>query len=299
MIYFKKERYDYFLICGHILKYRNEIINTIRANRYIKLLKILDHRPKSITRLVNTIYSSDYAPFEHLKTKMEYLLKNNRNVLFIFVHNKNAQEVWHNHGSYQHLERKLMNSIQEKICNKFVSRKDANCTEEYIVYTSCNESQVDHILKYLGVKDGIGSFRNVPNPLLSPPYYITKFDKFTIRCVNSSQIYCNILRGTKESFWTEALHIEETPHLACLTGDMRSYEEYLSRFLGGPLTCDYSVENLLRFSQNFVYLKPPYATSYILTKKFKPNQYLILDGVHRASILKSRGINNFPVAVIK
>ena len=73
----------------------------------------------------------------------------------------------------------------------------------------------------------------------------------------------------------------------------------MNKFMGWALTCDYSVQKLMELSQNFAYLEPPYATSYILTKELKPNQYLILDGVHRAAVLKFRGINNFPIVVIK
>lgn len=295
----KKKRYGYFLIWGNGLPYKEKIIRILRSKEFIKMLRIQNHRPKSIDQLVRTIYSYDYAPFAHLKAKTRYLLKTPPDVVFIFFRNDDAQERYFGQGLFRHIECERIKQLKEDIRNKFNPKKDGRRTEEHVVHASDNESQVDHISKYLGFSGGTKFFQNVPNPILALPYYISKFDKFMIRQVNSSQLYCNILRGASKSFWTEAVPIEKTPHFACLIGNATPYKEYLDRFMGGPLTCDYSVENLMELSQNLAYLEPPYATSYILVKKFQPNKYLILDGVHCASILKFKEINNFPIAIIK
>jgi hypothetical protein len=299
MNYLRKERYGYFLIWGNGIQYKEEILDILRSKEFIKILRIMNHRPKSIAHLVKTIYSYDYAPFEHLKAKTRYLLKTDPDVVFIFFRNEDAQERYFGGGAFRHIECERIKSLKEEIRDKFNPRIDGKRTEEHVVHASDNESQTDHILKYLRYKNGVGHLKNVPNPILSAPYYIPGFGEFTIRRINSSQLYCNILRGTIESYWTEPVQIEDTPQFTCLTGDTQSYNDYLARFTGGPLTCDYSVDNLMELSQNFAYLEPPYAASYILVNEFPPNKYLILDGVHRATILKFRGITDFPVAVTK
>lgn len=299
MNYLRKERYGYFLIWGNGMQYKEEIMDIIRSKEFIKILEILNHRPKSTARLVRIIYSYDYAPFEHLKEKTKYLLKTAPDVVFIFFRNEDAREMYFGEGAFRHIECERVKQIKEDIRNKFNPKNEGKRTEEHVVHASDNESQVDHVLKYLGFNDGIGYLRNVPNPILSAQHYIPKFDEFTIRRVNSSQVYCNILKGTIESYRLEAVPIEETPHFGCLTGNTTPYKEYLSRFMGSQLTCDYSVENFMELSQNFAYLKPPYITSYILVMEFQPNKYLILDGFHRACILKFRGADSFAVAVIK
>jgi hypothetical protein len=299
MHYLRRERYDYFIIWGHGLKYKDVILDIIRNTENITIVRIVKHKPKSIRHLVKVVYSYDYAPLYHLKEKTKYLMTTAPEVLFVFLHNTDARQIYRGEGDFRHIECERIKRIKEEIRNKLNERKNDRRTEDHVVHASDNESQVDYILKYLGFKDGIRRLKNVPNPNLSLPYYIYKFDKFTIQCVNLSQLRCNILRGTKGSFWKEALEVEKTPHFLCLTGNAASYKEYLTKFMGGQLTCDYSVKNLMELSRNFAYLEPPYAASYILTKEFKPNQYLILDGVHRASVLRVRGINSFPVAVIK
>lgn len=299
MRYPTKERYDYFLIWGNGIPYKEEMLSMIRSKEFIKILRIMDYRPKSIARFVRKVYSYDYAPFEHLKSKTKYLLNTEPVVTLIFVRNKSPREMYRGQGAFRHIECERIKSVSEEIRNRFNPRKNGKRTEEHVVHVSDNESQVDHILKVLGFKDGIEFLRNTPNPILPLPYYLPEFKEFTIRCISLSQLYCNILRGNRESFWKEAVEIEKTPHFAFLTGDTTSYKEYLSKFMGGPLSCDYSVEKFRVLSRNFAYLEGPYVTSYILVREFRPSQYIILDGVHRVSILKFRDVDGFPVAVIK
>jgi len=299
MAHLRKERYDYFLIWGHGIPYKDEIIRIIRSKRFINILRVMNHRPKSIKKLVRAVYSYDYAPLQHLKEKTRYLLKTDPNVAFIFVHNQDVRESYFGQGAFRHIECERIKSIKEEIRNRFNPSKNGKRTEDHVIHVSDNESQVHHILKYLGFKDGIGLFMNVPNPLLAAPYYLPKFEKFVIKRASSSNLYCNILRGRKESFSLDIVKIENTPHFACLTGDIRAYEEYLAEFRGTLLTKDYSVEKFMKLSQDSFYLSELYSTSYILTREFRQDDYLILDGVHRAAVLKFKGINTFPIAVVK
>jgi hypothetical protein len=154
-------------------------------------------------------------------------------------------------------------------------------------------------LKYLGFSHGLNYLRNNPNAILSLPYYIPRFEQFIVRLANTSQLFCSILRGNREHFWKERVAIEKTPHYLCLNGSVEAYESYLSKFLGGPLTSEYSTQKFLNLSREIVYLEKPYDTSYILVKEFQPSSYLILDGVHRASILKFRDIDEIPIALVK
>jgi hypothetical protein len=188
-------------------------------------------------------------------------------------------------------------SVKEKIRNRFNPRKNGQRTEEHVIHASDNESQVHHVLKYLGIENGIYLLKNVPNPLLSLPYYIPQFDNFTIRQINTEQLYCNILRRDARAFHKEIVSIEQTPHFQCLTGDLATYKKYLTECrLDGRLKSDYSVNKFLRLSIDLEYLQGPHTNSYIVVREFGPDQYLILDGVHRASILRFRGMDSIVVA---
>ena len=293
-----RERYAYFLIWGNGLQYKKEIINLLRNAEFIEILRIMKYRPKSVDHLVNAIYSYDYAPIQHLKGKTQYLLKTKPDAVFIFIRNMDPKERPFGTGAFKHTECERVKQIKEDIRNKFNPRKNGKRTEEHVVHASDNESQVDHILKYLGFKEGINLFKTTPNSVLSVPYYISKFEEFTIRRIKPSQLYCNILRNINGIITPEAIPIGETPHFTCLTGNPKPYKTYLTEFLGGPMTCDYSVDNLMKLSENLRYLSPPHDTSYVLVKECRQNKFLILDGVHRASILKFRKVKSITVAVI-
>ncbi len=299
MAYLRKERYDYFLIWGNGLSYKEEMLDIIRGYEFIKILRIMDYRPKSIARFVRRVYSYDYAPFQHLKSKTKYLLKTEPGITLIFVRNESPREIYRGQGAFRHIECARIKSIKEEIRNKFNPRKDGKRTEEHVVHASDNESQVDHILRYLGRKNGLAYLKNVPNPLLNLPHYLPKFAKFIVRQIHVSQLYATVVRGTRNSFRTKVVELDQMPQFACLTGDVTAYQQYLSEFLGGPLTFDYSVEKLMRLSRNLVYLEKPHTTSFILTRELGPNQYLVLDGAHRACILKFRNVKQFPVIVMQ
>lgn len=299
MRYLLRHRLDYFLIWGNGMPHEEEILDAIRSADFLKIVRIMRHRPKSIARFVRKVYSYDYAPFEHLKAKTRYLLSSDPSVTLVLVRNQSPRETVRGRGAFRHIECERIKTLKEAIRNRYNPRRNGKCTEEHVVHASDNESQVDHMLHIFGFKEGIDLLRKVPNPILSLPYYLPRCDEFRIRVVGTSQLCCNILRGNRDSFSHEVVPIENTPHFACLTGDTRCYERYLATFLGGPLTGDYSIDRLMALSRELAYLKSPYATCYIAAREFRPGQYLILDGVHRASVLKFRGADSFPVAVVK
>lgn len=295
---FKIDRYDYFLIWGNGLQYRKQILGFLREQPDMEILKVVNHKPKSIKKLVRQIYSHDYAPLQHLKIKTRYLLKTAPEVVFIFVCNLNAQESYFGTGAFRHTECLRIKQMKGVLRDQFNPRKNGTRTEEHVIHASDNPTQVDAALKYLGFKKGLELFRNVPNPILSLPYYVPKFDKFNVQLLQMSQLYGNVFIGDK-NYCVEMVGLEETPQFACLIGNVSVYEDYLATYFGWLLQSDYSVEKFIALAKGFVYLSSEYPASYILAKEVRPNRYLILDGLHRASILKYQGLDMIPVAIIK
>jgi len=294
----KRERYDYFLIWGNGLQYRGQILDFLREQPDIKILKIVNHKPKSIKKLVRKIYSHDYAPLQHLKVKTKYLLKTTPEVVFIFIQNLDTQESYFGSGAFRHIECIRIKQMKETLRDQFNPRIDGLRTEEHVIHASDNPSQVDVALKYLGFKNGTALFRNVPNPFLSLPHYLPKFDHFNIQTIKTSQLFGRVI-VMKKNRRADIVKLEETPQFSCLKGDISVYEDYLAKYSGWLLQSDYSVDKFRSLAEKFSYLSSPYPTAYILVKEFRPNQYLILDGLHRASIMKYQGAKMTPVAIIK
>lgn len=298
MNYLRKERFDYFIIWGHGLKYKEEIIEIIRNNPHLEILAIKKHNPKSIEKLVKAVYSYDYAPFKHLRNKTKYLMSTEPSVLFIFIRNTNPREIYaQGNPLFRHKECILIKSIKEEIRDRFNERKGDRRTEDHVAHASDSQSQTDYILKYLGYKEGVDKLKNMPNALLSASYHLSRFDKFTLKEVTLSEVYCSIATGPKSH---KLCTIQETPHYRFLTGDAKQYEAYRIMFERFPSMMDDHFPALYKkFASSFEYLKDPYATSYILTKEISPGKYQVIDGVHRIGILAYREIDNCIVAVAR
>ena len=159
--FLRRQRYDYFLIWGNGLPYQNEILDILRDAESIEIIRLTSYKPKNIAKLVRAIYSYDYAPLQHLRAKTRYLLETIPEVLFIFVLNRDARERYVCTGAFRHVECANIKSIKEEIRNRFNPRKEGKRTEEHVIHASDNESQVDHILKYLGVKAGVSYLKNI------------------------------------------------------------------------------------------------------------------------------------------
>lgn len=300
----QKESYCYFLIWGPGMPYKDEIFRTIREKPFIEILTVMHYEPKSLDDLIRGVYSYEYLQFEHHKAKLEYLSKTDQEVIIIFAINKDRQERYWGDHTRQFIHSESLKQIKEEIRTRFDPRTDGKRTHEHVIHSSDNEGQVHRVLKYLGIKQGLKFFQNVPNPILSTSWFLPNFDEFVIRNSYVTHLYGNIFQGTKESYWKENILIEDTPHFAYLCGDTKPYEAYLANFsdgplLGGPLYWQYCLDKFTKLAKNFAYLQDPYETSYILVREFQPNQYVVVDGIHRASILRFKKVDQCAVAVIK
>jgi len=294
-----KKKYCYFLIWGNGIQYSEKIINQIRNDKNFKIVLIKYHEVEDINKFVKQIYSVDYAPLSHLKAKIKYLLNSNPQVMIIFAINKNHQEKIFGEGGFRHIECEYVKNFKENIRNKFNPIKNGIRTHEHVIHASDSEYQADYLLKKLGYIDGIKHLSKKPNSILPTPYHLKPFDKFVIKKIDIDSIYCNVIYGNKKDFALKKTDLVNTPHYKCLNGDTLSYEKYIKSFSGYILTDDHYPENYKLLEKDFLYLDKKNQLNYIIIKEFQLNNYLILDGVHRASILKKQGYKKIIVAIIK
>ncbi len=290
-------RYDYFLIWGHGLQYQDQIIDTIRSHEHLEILSLIAHRPRSIKHLVKCIYSYDYAPYFHLRSKTRYLMTTPREVLFIFLKNHLPAEDWSGENDFRHIESATLKPLKESLRDRFNDRIDGKRTEDHVVHASDNELQTHHILKYLN-RGGVTNLCE-KRPILDLPNYIRPYQNITIKKVDIDSIDCRILKGDRFEFQTVIVPIAESPHYKSISENTNIYEDYLDSFLGGPLTQDYSLKRFLKLDRHLDYLGEANPTGYVTVEEQKNSRYLILDGLHRASILLKRGIKQITVAILK
>jgi hypothetical protein len=297
----KQVRFDYILIWGHGLRLQHEIIAEIRNADQLEIVDILKHKPTSIEDLVNEVYSHDYAPIEHLKGKLEYLLKGNipPEVIFVFIKNSDAQEAYLGEDKFRHVESLRIKVLKEKIRDKFNPRQNGKRSEHHVIHASDNQIQTDYILKYLGYAKGIEQFQHRSNLILNSPYHLSSIKEFTIKRVSIADLRCKIVKS-ESPLRFKILPIEKTPHYKNLTGEAAFYKWYIYKFFGRLLRDNHYVEKFDNLNSSMKYLDKAHPRSYIICKfETEDEKYYILDGVHRAAILKFKGEESAVVAVVK
>lgn len=291
-------RVDYMLIWTHGLVYTEQILALVENEKGIDIKKVLYHKPRSIKKLVNHIYSYDYAPLKHLKSKVKYLMKLKGEVLFVFFENQDPQVDYFGEGAFRHIESQRIRSLKAKIRDQYNPRdENGSRTENHVVHFSDNELQSDYILKYLGFNDGVRHFQSL-SEIVRMPHHLEFNQTFVVKEVQIDTLYCNVLGGEMNKPEVNRVSICSSPHYLGMKNEMSIYSEYLNKYRGRGLTDFYSVRKFQKLINNFDYLSKFYSDAYILVRD-EDGTLVIQDGLHRAVILKSQGCQSTFVAVIK
>jgi len=285
-----KRRIDYFLIWGHGLQYTDQILDIIRRQNNFEIIAIQKKNVADISKFVDGIYSCDSVPLRHLIAKTRYLLNTKPEIILILIRNNNPQERFFGEGEFRHVQSQLIVETKEEIRNKFNPRINGKRTEDHVIHASDYESQVENVLKVLGLPPP-AFYTRQQNPDLDVPFHIEPFDDYLVKEVDTDSLYANILG-------VGVVQITQTPHYKYLTGDRAVYQNYHKKYFGKQLTEDHFPEayDLMLSNFKYDYITKDGRRSLILAKALKDNKYQILDGVHRAAILKHRGVKTVTIA---
>jgi len=293
-------RYDYLLIWGHGLAYENDILAIIE-NFPFEILYIHRIKPKSIKKLVRAVYSYDYAPFKHLKSKTRYLLSTPAEALFIFFRNLYPQEYYAGEGAFRHIECAQIKKIKTQIRELYNPRIINEMSHNHVVHASDNGLQTHFILKWLGLTQGIYDILPQSFPFIEVPYHLPEVNLLGIRSIPVDRIWCRNVSGSRWKYRSKEISLIESVQYRALSKDLESYSLYLDTFRGTALKEHYSMNRLLNLEKDFEYLAPPHTNEYIIlsNNSDKDKNYLVLDGLHRAAILKKRNHTHILAAIIK
>lgn len=277
-------RLDYFIIWPNGLDYCFEILDFI-AEKDFEILHIETYKFRSMNKFLRLIYSHDYAPFIHLKSKLKYLkkLKDNK-VIIIFVLNKNSRSFIQNKSGTPHVESLSMNEIKWELRKMFNKRDENNLIDNnHIIHGTDSESQTIYLLKKLRINPE----RILRNDQIFPSH-LAEFENYKIQNVNLEEIKVRILKSNN----IELMKIKNSPHYKYLKGNEDVYLNYLDSNIGKGIKKYHSpikFKNLFKeFNENLKSYRP-----IILNHNFE-----IYDGNHRASIMYFKGYKTIN-AIIK
>lgn len=290
---FIQNRYDFFLIWGHGLKYKDNIIGILAKEKKFEILYIVKHKVNNMKSFIKKIYKYDYVPYFHLKNKTKYLINTQHEVMFIFLINKDPQEIWKLGHGRGHIESHLIINKKNIIRKLFNERRNNKLTENHVVHASDNEVQVHHALKLLGYQKGLHFFETHKKKPFKVPHFLDLFDNYKIHEINTNEMVCNTIINNK----ILTIPISESPQYKFLLGYEKEYQEYIEKYQGTKLKSYYDLIKYKNMLSNFTYLSKKFEGSYVIVKKVN-NSFLILDGLHRASIVKYQNNKKIVVAEI-
>lgn len=295
---FSRPRYDCFVLWGHGQDYLDNVLEEIRQSDFFTIVHIERHRVKNIKRLVNQIYSFDYAPLFHLKSKIRYLRSTPPVVFFIFVYNPDPLEDMFGDGDFRHVESLRVKGFKDSLRDRFNPRDDhGGMTHDHIIHATDNESQTDSILKLLGYREGVTKFSS-KNKVFSSPHYIKEPDQLYVRLVSYEELICANACSNAGKPSLKKIGIKESVQFKGLT-DPDIYREYVLEHRGTVLKQDYNVERYLGLKASFSYLSEGHETDLVVvTKDRECDKYLILDGLHRSALHIFQGNDMIKVCVI-
>lgn len=273
----KNKRFDCFLIWGHGIKNKHEIIELLDNDCGVIIKIVKNVKTKNISSFVKKVYSFDYAPWRHLKAKTKYLKGKGSEVLFVFVENCKPDIDYAGEGKFRHLECNNIKRIKNEIRDKFNPRENGLLTHDHVIHATDNEMQTRQLLDLAGYDENVFSIKRNAIDL---PWFIKESTQFIIRRVPVESLYC---RQIVDHGDTIIVPVSSSVQYTFLSGNEESYEYYLNTNLGNGLESFYSVNKFKKLKNKFEYLGKGYESNYVLVRK-ENDKLIVVDGLHRASL---------------
>ena len=286
-------RYDFFIIWENGLSHKDEILDILRNENDLEIIRIELRTVKNMKKFVFNLYGCDTVPIRHLYVKLKYLFHVQPEIMAVFVKNCNPQEIPAGTGNFRKVQCENINQIKIKIRNQYNPRHpdsnfqieplDKGVSHEHVIHASDYEEQVDYFLKMLDHKNGINYLHGDNETLpFKKPYYLETPETYIYKTIRIDKLRASILDESNDgSIDQKITNIAKTPHYLSLSQGTIDYKNYLDRFKYTLLTQDYSWDKFRRLNELNINLIKKFDR--IIVKR-ELDYYRILDGVHRAAV---------------
>lgn len=294
----KESRYDSIIIWGHGLSHLEEILMMLRNIDTFDIVRIVKYKPSNMKKFIRKVYSYDYAPLAHLKSKIKYLEKVEPSLVCIVINNHFPDVDILGEGSFRHKESLTLKKLKTEIRERFNPYKEGKMTHDHIIHATDNEEQTHHILNAIG---DIGIEKYYQPNLYSVPFFLKKQTSYEIKEITFECLVCGQASGDSDNFSIIQMPVDKSVQYKALHGGdgEAEYQQYIDNYLGTALKADHSVNKYLNLKENFKYLSANHANSYVIVKKLSTEKYLIMDGLHRAALHLSQNFKKIKVCIIK
>lgn len=287
-----------FILWGHASNNIEEILKIIRDYPNLQIKKIFKKENIDVKKFIDHIYALDDYPKEHIAAKTKYLLTVPNEVYLIIIYDKNTIfKQKDNKHKYAYHEtflkwkiRLLFNPRSKNIdIGKSLTKENIEkasiqkfwipeISQNHVIHSSDSEEELAHILIQFNIK-----LKN------SKDYLHNKLShNLPISTVHINELLANTCDN-------QEISLEKTPHFKYLLGEKKIYRDYILKYLGTIIKDDHLPDKYDQLINNFEYGKLiENKPSFIIVKK-NNNKFIIIDGVHRACILKWKGIDTIKI----
>lgn len=252
-----------------------------------------------LSRVIRCSYSFNILELYHLYRKTYNIRKSIFNdeivILVGYTHASNHRLVSSSIRE-PYVENSKVKGVKTRIREMYNSRYiSGGLVHDHVIHASDNESQA---LAIIEVADPAFALELATSRLHEEPLVdlcnISRTSEICrnrlfrkIRLENSDllKLRCNILTGDRHDYRTVERSVLDTPHYNYLTGDHNAYVEYIDTYLGTGLKAIYSDDRYNRLIEST--LRSGNQSPIII--KEKDGYFLVIDGLHRASIAVHQG----------
>lgn len=289
-------RHDALIIWGHGLPDLDRVLDLVRATAGFKIRRILIRDIDDMPRFVRSVYNFDYAPYRHLIDKTRYLLNVPPQAAFIFIDNLAPEEHTVGKGRFAHTECQRMTALKRAIRDQYNPTIDGKPSEHHIVHGTDHIGQTLATLKLLNFRS-IDELTTAKRDILDTPDHLPPHKQWTLCNVDLSKVYARIANEPGADQPHRVMPIDQTPHALYLADEPEAYEHYWQTHRGTRLQEDHAPQAFKQLSEQLDYLGEDYPDSYLLLEPLDDERFVLLDGVHRAAILRSQGVQQVTVAI--
>lgn len=272
-------RYDFLIIFSHAIQHERQIMSIIRdfpsiQIDFIKRFNALEIRP-SMTEFIEGLYACDSVPIHHLRGKTAYLQNLSPEFAFVLLKNLAPDERLFGEGEFQHIQCARIKELKQVIRDRYNPPE----THNHVIHGSDYESQVEHVLDFLGLPP-ISHFNRPTDYNLR---YFVDPGNYEIKKIPISKIIC------RTAF--DESTVENGIWLKYVRGDKQPYIEYIEKVIGINDFDDHYPEAFDNLIDGFAYRD-------LIAVEETAKGFMIKDGNHRAAIVRSWGENEI-VAIVE
>ncbi len=143
-----------FIIWGHGLKYKNEILTMI--SQHFQIITVQDMRIQNITRFIRDVYIEETLKIGyHIAKKNKHLLKHEKRASLVFARNEeNSRDLdCHGHGPDKRICSSMEEHLKQVIRDMYNPRKAEGVrSEHHVIHGTHLPLQIENILRAFGLE---------------------------------------------------------------------------------------------------------------------------------------------------